>query len=181
MMIKFTKRGAAILLAASLAACATQPVNTDNPTTADLIFRYDDLNAYLDQRRAYLQSLEARLSEIDTNLIFYLGELNAAKNALSATEANVAASDNQRAQELAEVARLQNEAENKLDEVERAKARKRELEASAPTGQSQTSADQEELEALKARISKLESEIGGLDRAIQRTLDTRQKQILRSE
>ena len=58
-----------------LSGCATGPVNTANPSTSDLLFRYDELDAYLEQRRGQLDSIQAELAMVSNSLSALLREL----------------------------------------------------------------------------------------------------------
>lgn len=69
-------------LALSVCACTSGPVNTTNPSTSDLLFRYDQLETHLQARRDTLATLQSRLADLDKDLAQQLSHLSEAQNEL---------------------------------------------------------------------------------------------------
>lgn len=171
----------AVTAALGAAGCTTGPVNTANPTTGDLIFRYGDLQAYLQERRQTLAGLEQRLSSIDTELLLKIGELQKAAKELQGRQATESGSAAELAALQSEVAALQDTAKQSHEQLLAAQVGQTTLASVTPSNAGGLPADKAEIEALKADVSKLEGEVGALQRGIDRTKETKQKLLLRSE
>ncbi|MBI1187443.1 MAG: hypothetical protein GC206_08965 [Alphaproteobacteria bacterium] len=174
-------RAAAALACAIVASCATGPVNTANPSTGDLLFRWGDLNAYLDQRRAYLETIRADLRETNALLARQL-------EALAAVQEQMDTLHGARRARAAEVAALEQEvqrleqqaigARTQLTDLER---RRNALEQRRVNGQGETAADAAQLRTLQQQISQLRAEIGVFERGIQNTHAAQQRALLSAE
>lgn len=141
------------------AGCATGPANTENPSTGDLLFRWDELSAYLDQRRSELDQRQAELVAVNTRLTGALRTLGEENDAVEDLRGEEAVSAGVTAQLDLELAQLQNQALQLRGNLTAAQQEKAALEAQRLENQQQSRAD-------NARVAKLRSEIVGLERQV---------------
>lgn len=162
-----------------LAVMSCGPVDTDNPSTADLLFRYDDLNAYLASRRVELNGLQARLSQLDDELLSRTAEVRIVqKDVRSMRSANE--SEAALAKEAAEeLEAYRDQLASRYGRLIDAETELAQLQSRVVSNSNQAKADQAEIEVLKAEIADLEAQVEALDRVIARTLDDRRRTLLR--
>ena len=134
------------------------------------------LGEHLASRRQVLGALQARASDLETQLMLDLGKLHRIETSRAAAGQNEAEA---RAQLLA-VAEQRKKAEAMLEQI--AEARLRLEKARAEKAATQAEAIERELaqqKALEAEIQRLESEVAIISDSIRRTLRLREEQMLR--
>lgn len=161
--------------------CMQQPVNTRDPSRWDLIFRYGELNAYLELRRAKLRRLETELVRLDDVLLSEIGQLRSAQTALQTARAQDRVEAGEAAAIEEELDRLQAEADAAFQNLLAKKIERDRLEQLRIDQDEAAARDAQTIQRLNNDIGGLEEEINGLEAAIQRTINTRARRALRSE
>lgn len=162
-----TRLLAGLAASLTLAACVSQtPNSTRTASTADVLFG-DSVQQRLEQRRAYLASLNARLGSLEEHLIFSLGRLRRVQRELAAaeTDADAAGADAREAEQELEEHQLR--ATRLLERVEDLS---RQVEGAEE--------DLGELVRAEAEAEALEEENRVMERAITRTLERRTLELL---
>jgi septal ring factor EnvC (AmiA/AmiB activator) len=167
-----------VAVCAVAAGCATGPVNTQNPTTSQLLFRYDELNAYLDQRRSELEALRAQLARVSDTLAAEQAKLASARAALDrlqkegrAEAARIKTLEAQTAQLTAQ----SSAATNRLADLN---ARKAELEQAS--SEADQDVDRRERASLQYDVGKLEREIFVLRNGVDNLTNAREIEMMRT-
>lgn len=163
-----------------LAGCATGPVNTENPSTSDLLFRWDELGTYLDQRRGELDQRQAELVAVNTRLtevLRALGDENDAVDELRGEEALSAGLAAQLDLELGQLRTQSSQLRGMLTAVQRDKAT---LEAQRLENQEQSRADSQRVSKLRTEITDLERQVVVLERNLDRFRESRKRSMLRN-
>lgn len=153
----------------------------ENPSTWDLLFRYDDLKSYLQARRAELQYLNKKLTDLDDNVLEKIGKLRRAQKELKQQQQITGTSNENRQKAIDELEALQRQADNSFTQIMAAKGQQEKLQDQSIAYESQVEKDQNEINELKQDVTQLEKEVVVLDKAVDRTLKLKNEQILRQE
>lgn len=84
--------------------CVSPGVNTDNPSTFDMVFRQGQLNSHLEARRARLEDLRIQLEQVDQRLSSELTDLGALQGQLANLEGSRQAQEKEIGQLMQEIA-----------------------------------------------------------------------------
>jgi len=161
--------------------CATQVADPTKPTTFDLLFNYEDLNAYLDQRRAVLAQLRAQISAIDAALLAQIGKLDTAKEELgtakkvaSARAADVAAVE-------ADIANLRSRADRLYRETLDLDPQISLQAQSQPRSPQAAREDAKAVAELRQQVAKKEAGVAVLDDLVRDIINIRLRNAIGSE
>jgi chromosome segregation ATPase len=166
-------------LVAGAAGC-TGAVNTDNPTTYDLLVRSGELDSHLEGRRGELAGLQSQLAGLDERLSFQMRELRLARSELATGKSDLSSSEAEIEAVRQEILVLETSAREAEKTFLALQAQRAELERKIAVA-GLTSAMAAERDALQMRIRELEGEIGALERAVARTLSARERRVLRGD
>lgn len=163
----------------AVAGCSSGPVNTTNPSTSDLLFRWDELSAYLDQRRGELDRVQNELVEVNQRLTGVLRALGDENETVDALRGDQALSASQVAQLKYEVGQLEGQATQVRTRLVSAQREKAALEGQNLEQLSQSRADNQRVIQLKSEIVELERQVVVLERNLDRYRETRKRAALR--
>lgn len=161
----------------ALAGCAAQ-ANSANPSTYDLLFRQEALQAHLAERRAVLDALTARLDQLDR-------QVEEERRTLSEAQYELITLSGTLAEASSETQRLTREIGAQLDLGQKTRQqlaalrteRTRLLTMNADAGQA--GAD-EQLRSLQDEISHLEKQVAALKTANGRLMETHEALLARA-
>lgn len=153
-------------LTITLAACAIAP-DYDDPSTFDLLFRYDDLNSHLAEREQVFAELHGQLDRQNGRV----AQLNSAISAARKQQEQIAENIDDSAPSEQRVARLSGEASSLQAEVEKARQRLALLEAAIPRQQAEAEKEQMEVDQLNEKIASLNKHISDLEQSIDEAIE----------
>ena len=154
------------VLALAVSACASGPVNTAKPSTGDLLFRYDELSAYLASRRSELSELQSQLIGVNTRLVAQRTALaNARENLFDAYEAEQI-SEAELAAAQVDVERAEQQVSQYRAQIDTAKREHAAINSDIVKGREQVAADQKRRTQLNSEVARLEREVVALERSI---------------
>ncbi|MEM9375607.1 MAG: hypothetical protein AAGA72_05265 [Pseudomonadota bacterium] len=160
--------GAAILL---VSACAGGGANTTAPSTYDLLFRHDELEAHLAGQRALLAELRARLAGLEDAVAASLAELDEAQFQLIASRErlerqSVAAADLRR-----EIAAALEATRETRATIFKLKQERRNLETEIDQKRAEEGKNVELLAILDERVDALDGQVNALTRTNARLIE----------
>ena len=171
--------GAALIGTLGVQTAWPGDVNTSRPSTGDLLFRHDDLRAYLDSRRSHLADLRNHLNELDMQLLDKQGMYSIALKTLKNTELAEGESREARTATEEELQRIRSESSQLYKDLMAVQRRKSALEKERIELPRQIEADTREIGELDGEIERINKQIEVLDRAYMRTLNARAMQAAR--
>ena len=161
----------------ALAGCATQ-ANTTNPSTYDLLFRQESLQAHLAERRAVLDALTARLDQMDR-------QVEAERRTLSEAQYELIKLSGKLADAAAETQKLTREIGAQLDLGQKtrkqlAALRTERTRLMTVNADAEQAGGHEQLRALQDEISRLEKQVAALKAANGRLMETHEALLARA-
>lgn len=170
----------ALLLLIILSGCAsTTPKDAYSASTVDILFT-DSVQKYLANRRLQLEQLQFRSAELDDKLLMKIGELRALEQELNSARTRTGISDRELSELQSQVAAKKAEAEKTFQKSTALQIQMGEMKQQQIATEEEQKADVARINELNQEIATLEQEEVILDRAIERNLNLKAEQILRS-
>ena len=167
-----------LLIVLIMTACATGAKSPQEANTAEILFG-DNVQQYLAARRAKLQGLHNRATDLDQQILLKLGQLHRLERDLEATRTTTSKSDQERIQLMQEVAVQKSKAEKAFNLSSVLKAQSESMQKEDKLARENRAPDQARIKSLDQDIADLEAKVVVLDRAIERNLKLKAEQYYR--